>query len=151
MQGTVLRPSDAVAILGNIDPDAYSASTVTTGWVSAKGFDAFMAIIQAGDLGASATVDAKIEQATDGSGTGAKDVSGKAITQLTKAGTDDNKQAIINLRSEELDVSNGFDFIRLSMTVETAACDAGAVLLGLTPRYGPASDNDVATVDEIVA
>lgn len=150
MKGTV-RPSDQVAVVGNIDPDAYAAGTVTTGWVSAKNFDAFMAIVQAGDLGASATLDAKLEQATDGSGTGAKDITGKAITQLTKAGSDDNKQAVINLRTEELDVTNGFDFVRLSMTVATATSDAGGILLGMVARYGPASDNDASTVDEIVA
>jgi hypothetical protein len=38
-----------------------------------------------GVLGASATVDAKLQQATDNSGTGVKDVTGKAITQLVKA------------------------------------------------------------------
>lgn len=149
-QGT-LRPSDRVAVVGIIDPDAYSASTVTTGWIAAKDFEKWLAIVQAGDLGTSATVDAKLEQATDGSGTGAKDITDKAITQLTKAGTDDNKQALINLSNEELDVANGFTHFRLSMTVATAACDAGAVVLGLNPRFGPASDNDLASVDEIVA
>lgn len=150
MQGTVLRPSDAVAVLASIDPDAYAASTVVTGWISAKMFDSFMAIVQVGDLGSSATIDAKLRQATDGSGSGAKDIAGKAITQLTQAGTDSNKQAIINLRSEELDVAGGFKFFELSMTVATATSDAGAIVLGLTPRFGPASDNDAAAVDEIV-
>lgn len=147
--GTI-RPSDAAAVEGNIDPDAYAAGTYTTGWIAAKDFDAFLAIVQAGDLGASATLDAKLQQATDGSGTGAKDIAGKAITQLTQAGTDSNKQVLINLRADELDVTNDFDFFRLSMTIATAASDAGAIVLGFTPRYAPASDNDASTVDEIV-
>ncbi|TGY87349.1 hypothetical protein E5163_14875 [Marinicauda algicola] len=146
-----LRPSDRVAVLGSIDPDAYLASTVTTGWVSAKQFMTFMALVQAGTLGTNATLDAKIEQASDSSGTGAKDVSGAAITQLTQAGTDDSdKQAVINLRHEDLDIANGFDHIRLSITIGTAASDAGGVLLGLDPAYGPASDNDASSVAEIV-
>jgi hypothetical protein len=49
-----------------------------------------MAIIL-GVLGAAATVDAKLQQATDTSGTGAKDISGKAITQLVKASNDNNE------------------------------------------------------------
>lgn len=142
-------PSEQAAVVGNIDPDAYAASTVTTGWVAAKNFHSFLAIVQAGTLGASATLDAKLEQATDSSGTGVKAVTGKAITQLTQAGTDDDKQALINLKTEELDVEGGFDFIRLSMTIGVAASDAGGILLGLNPRFGPASDNDASTVDEI--
>lgn len=146
-----LLPSDRAAIVGAIDPDVTAAGTVTTGWIAAKDFLTFMAIIMAGTLGTSATLDAKIEQATDSSGTGAKDVSGKAITQLTQAGTDSDKQAIINLRADELDVANDFTHFRLSMTVATASSDAGAIVLGLDPAYGTASDNDAATVDEIVA
>mgnify|MGYP003606928320 CR=1 FL=1 len=145
-----LKPSDAVAVVGAIDPDATAASTVTTGWVSMADWGAVLAVVMAGTLGASATLDAKIEQATDGSGTGAKDISGKAITQLTQAGTDSDKQALINVFAEDLDVNNGFTHVRLSMTVATATSDAGAVLLGFYPRMGAASASDAATVDEIV-
>lgn len=146
-----LLPTDKTAVVAAIDPDAYAAGTVTTGWIAMSAWDSIMAIVMAGDLGASATLDAKIEQATDGSGTGAKDVTGKAITQLTQAGTDSNKQAIINLYADELDIANSFTHARLSMTVATATSDAGAVVLGLVPRYGPASDSDASTVDEIVS
>ncbi len=144
------KASELVGVVGNIDPDAYAASTVTTGWIAANKFAQFMAVVQAGDLGTSATLDAKLQQATDSSGTGAKDVAGKAITQLTQAGTDSNKQAVINLRPEELDVEGGFDYFRLSMTVAVATSDAGAVVLGFGPRQGVASENDDTTVDEIV-
>lgn len=140
----------AAGILGAIDPDAYAAGTVTTGWISAATFQSFMAIVMAGDLGTSATLDAKIEQATDASGTGAKDLSGAAITQLTQAGTDSNKQAVISFGSGDLDLANGFDHFRLSMTVAAATSDAGAIVLGSDTRYGPASDYDAASVDEIV-
>ena len=144
------KASELVGVVGNIDPDAYAASTVTTGWIAANKFAQFMAVVQAGDLGTSATLDAKLQQATDSSGTGAKDVAGKAITQVTQAGTDSNKHADINLRPEELDVEGGFDYFRLSMTVAVATSDAGAVVLGFGPRQGVASENDDTTVDEIV-
>lgn len=144
-------PSERAAIVGVIDPDVTAASDVSTGWVAAKDFHNFMAIVMAGTLGASATLDAKIEQATDSSGTGAKDVTGKAITQLTQAGTDSDKQAIINVRQSDLDIANSFTHLRLTVTVATASSDAGGILLGLDPAYGAASDYDAATVDEIVA
>ena len=143
-------PSDISAVVGVIDPDVTAAGTVTTGWVEAADFHSFLGVVLAGTLGNSATVDAKIEQATDGSGTGAKDLSGSSITQLTEAGTDSDKQALIQFRPEDLDVDNSFTHVRLSITVATATSDAGGVLLGFGPRYGPASDSDASTVNEIV-
>lgn len=144
-------PSELVAVVGNIDPDAYAAGTYTTGWIDASKFQRFLAVVQAGDLGASATLDGKLEQATDSSGTSAKDVTGKAITQLTQAGTDSNKQALINVDpTQDLDISNDFNYFRLSITVGTAASDAGGMVFGVDARNGVASDNDATTVDEIV-
>jgi hypothetical protein len=144
------KPSEVVGIVAKIDPDATAASTVTSGWVAAKNYQAFMAIVIAGALGSSATLDGKLEQAQDGSGTGAKDITGKAITQLTQAGTDSSKQAVINLRPEELDVDNAFTHFRLSMTVATATSDVGGLVLGLFPARGPATGVDATTVDEVV-
>lgn len=151
MMNASIPPSNIAGVVGVIDPDAYAAGSVSTGWVSLVTFQALMALVLAGDLGADATLDGKFEQAKDAAGTGAKDVAGKAITQLTKAGTDDNKQAVVNLRADELDVNAGFTHARFTLTVGTAASDAGAVLLGFHPRYGSASASDAATVDEIVA
>jgi hypothetical protein len=146
-----LLPSDQAALVDAIDPDAYAAAAYSTAWIAAKNFAAFMATVYAGTIEATGTVDAKLQQATDSSGTGVKDVTGKAITQLTAAGTDSDKQAIINCRAEELDVANGFDYLRLTVTLGTAGADMGAALYGFYPRYGPASDNDAASVDEIVS
>lgn len=149
--------SEMAAVVGNIDPDAYGTGNYDTGWIDASKFDRFMAIVQAGDLGSSATLDGKLQQASDASGTGAEDITGKAITQLTQAGTDSNKQAIINLKPEDmvgatLSFKNGTaTHFRLRIAVGTATSDAGGIVLGLVPRYGAASDNDAATVDEIKA
>jgi len=148
---TSLPASNIAGVAGVIDPDAYAAGSYSTGWVSMAVFHCMLAVIMAGDLGASATLDAKIEQAKDAAGTDAKDVTGKAIAQMTKADADDNKQALINVRADELDVNNGFTHVRLTITVGTAASDAGGLLLGLHPRYGTAAANDAATVAEIVA
>jgi hypothetical protein len=107
-----------------------------------------LAVLMVGTLGASATVDAKIQQASDGSGTGAKDLTtAKSITQLTQAGTDANKQVLINVRPDDLDLDNNFTHIRLSVTVATAACLIAALVLGFNARFGSASDNDAATVE----
>jgi hypothetical protein len=146
----VLRPSDRAAVLGGVHAVSQSVGTVVTGWLDVSKFDKILAVIDAGVLGASATLDAKIQQATSSGGAGAKDITGKSITQLTKAGGDDNKWALINLAAEELDVAGGFKYIQLSLTVGTAASLVSALVLGFDARYAPGSDYDAAAVDEIV-
>lgn len=144
-----LKPSDRAAIVGVIDPDLNVAGTVTTAWVAMADWGSVLALVAAGTLGASATIDAKFEQAQDATGTGAKDIAGKAISQMA-AGTDDDTQALIDLFANELDINNGFTHARLSLTVGTASSDSSAVLIGLDPRYGAASDGNADTVTEIV-
>lgn len=144
-----LKFSDRNAILATIDPASTAASTVLTAWVSLAEWHSIAAILQTGALGASATVDAKLRQATDASGTSAKDITGKAITQLVKA-SNDNDQVIIQCTGEDLDVNNGFTHVALSVTVGTAASLIAAVVLGCNPRYAPASDYDDSDVVEIV-
>ena len=128
------KPSEGLAVLATIDPISQGAGTVTTGWVDHSLYLALMAVIQTGVLGASATVDAKLQQATSSGGAGAKDVTGKAITQIVKA-SGDNKQALINLKEADLDTEGGFRYVRLSITVGTAASLIAATLYGALPKY----------------
>ena len=146
-----LNPSARTSVVAVIDPDAYAAGTYVTGWVDMRTWFALLALISVGDFVATGVLNAKIQQATDAAGTGAKDVAGLAITALTQAGADDNKQALINLFPSDLDFNNGFCFVRLSMTLTVAGADAAGYLLGLSPRYGDAQANDAATVDEVVS
>jgi hypothetical protein len=145
----LMKPSDKVTLLAKLDPVSQAAGTVTTGWVKASDFHQHLFELLVGALGAAATVDAKIQQATDGAGTGAKDVAGAAITQLTKAGADDNKVVDINLDPNKLDVANRFDYVRLSVTVGTAACLIAATHKGMHPRYGVGAH--IAAMDEVVS
>lgn len=143
------RISEQLALLATIDPVSQAAGSITTGWISCSQPERLMAIIQTGVLGASATVDAKLQQATDSGGTGVKDVTSKAITQIVKA-TGDNKQAIINCRAEELDTNNGFSYVRLSVTVGTAASLVSAQLFGGYLANLPANAYNQAGVAQIV-
>lgn len=143
-------PSEVAAVVATIDPDAYTAATYLSDAVDMSKIDQLLAVVMAGELGASATLDAKLTQATT-SGGSYKDITGKAITQLTQGGSDESdKQALINCRADELDIDNDYRWVKLSMTVGTATSDCCALLLGFGARYGPASDGDLATVDEIV-
>lgn len=147
MSNPNVRPSDRATILAVINPQSAS-SAQSSGWISVVQFAALQALIIVGAIGSSATVDAKIEQATSAAGAGAKDVTGKAITQLTKAGSDDNKQAIINFRPTDLDFNNGFTHVRLTITPATAASLICGVILGSDAREQPPTD--ATTVDEVV-
>ena len=143
------KASEMLAILATIDPASQSAGTATTGWVSVANHHGLLAVLQTGVLGTLATVDAKLQQATDSSGAGAKDVAGRAITQIVKA-TGDNKQALINLKPEELDTINGFGFVRVTVTVGVAASITGAQLLGVNPRFAPADAGNQAAVVQVI-
>ena len=143
------KASEMLAILATIEPASQSAGTATTGWVSVANHHGLLAVVQTGVLGTLATVDAKLQQATDSSGAGAKDVAGRAITQIVKA-TGDNKQALINLKPEELDSVNGFGFVRVALTVGVAASITGAQLLGVNPRFAPADSGNQAAVVQVI-
>ena len=144
------KGSEELSILATIDPVSQGAGTVTTGWVNVANFHALLAVIQTGILGVSATLDGKIQQAQDNVGTGVKDVATKAIVQIVKA-TGDNKQALINLKPEDVDNINGFGFIRLSLTVGVAASLVSGQLLGVNPRYATADAFNQAGVVQIIS
>lgn len=146
----LLKPSDLITVLAKLDPVSQGAATVTTAWVRVSDYHQLLAELNVGAMGASGTIDAKLEQATDGSGTGAKIVTGSAITQLTQAGTDSNKQVLINVADvAKLDIAGDFDYVRLSVTVAVAASLIAARLYGINPRFGPGAH--IAAVDEVVS
>lgn len=132
------RIAELLSLLATIDPVSQAVGSVTTGWIPAANHERFLALVQTGILGAGGTVDAKLQQATDNAGTNAKDVTGKALTQIVKA-TGDNKQALINLRADELDLANNFTYFRLSLTVGGAASLVGASVLAGIAKNTPAS------------
>ena len=144
-----IKLTEKLAILATLDPASVAAGTVLTAYVPAQNFHSFVALIQTGVLGASATIDAKLRQAIDAAGTGAKDIAGKAITQIVKA-TGDNKQAMIECRQTDLDGVNGFAFVGLSLTVGTAASLVGAALIGGNPYSAPCTGLNQAAVVQVV-
>lgn len=144
------KPAEVAALISALDPASLSANTYNSDWVLADDFEQFMGIVLVGAIATNGTCDIALSQATDGSGTGAKDITGKAATQLTQAGTDSNKQVVLQCRQDELDLAGGFRYISVEVVTATAATIAGACIIGFNPTYGPASGYDVASVDEIV-
>lgn len=143
------RPSEFIAFLTGISPQSLAAGTLNGSWVDMANIGQILAILRTGTLGASATVDFSLQQAQDSSGTGAKNIAGKAVTQIVKA-TGDDKTAMINLRSTELDTEGGFRFMRLKIIVGTAASLVSASLLGTSTRYKPADAFNDSSVVQVV-
>lgn len=142
-------PSERVAVVATVDPDAAAAAAFTSDYVNMEEFGSAMAIVMAGVLAASGTLDAAVLQATSSTGAGAKTITGKSITQIDTASND--KQYVINVRADELDVAGGFSFIALRITHGTAGGDSAGLVLGLDCRHAPADDYDLASVGEIIA
>lgn len=143
------RIAEQLSVLATIDPVSQGAGTVTTGWLSASNHERFEAIIQTGVMGASGTLDGKLQQATDSAGTGVKDITGKALAQILKA-AGDNKQALINLRQDEMDLANNFTYFRLSLTVGTATSLISAVVqAGIARNYPASALNQAGVVQNI--
>lgn len=145
----MIRADQAAAVVACSDPDAYTTGAITDDIIDMANFEQVMFIVQAGTLGSSATIDFQVYQSTASNMSSPVVISGAAITQLTEAGTDSDKQAIVVVKQSDLTV--GYRYIRGTLTVGTATSDAGMIALGFYPTYGPASDYDLTSVDEIVA
>ena len=144
-----LKPTQNIALL-DVVPASAATGTYTTGWLAAAKYEAFLAVVQNGALGSSGTIDAKIQQAQDSSGTNAKDVTATIMTQNTQAGGDSNKVNLINLLQRDLDIPNGFGYFRLSITVGTATSVVGGLVYALNERYAPAAGNNGTAVKQVV-
>jgi len=105
-------------------PGTIASSTVPAAYISMADYERVVFLIFVGDMPTSSTLDAKVVQATDAAGTGSKDITGAAITQL--GATDDDKMVSIEVRDTALDVEGGFTHI--SLTLVEAADPIGCVL-----------------------
>lgn len=136
-------------VLAVLTPQSVSAGTANTGYIDMSKFEKVMFVIQAGVLGASATVDFAVKGDTASGGSYATTITGKTITQLTKADSDDGKQVIVEVAAIEV-LSQGFRYIRGLVTVGAAACLLAVLVMGQSSHYDPVTLYDATTVDEIV-
>ena len=147
-----LKNIDRQAHLGGIDPQSIAGgNTISSGWVNMQLFGSLLVLIQTGVITATGSVTAQLYQATSAAGAGSKVITGKATsTALTAAANSPSAQVEINLKGEELDVSNGFSFVQVQVSAVTAAALASATILGCDPREGPASQNIPATLVQLI-
>jgi len=126
-------------------PASYGAGAQNGDTIDRAGYDELLFTVQAGALGAAATVDAKVQHGDASDGSDMVDVTGASITQLTKANSDDNKLSLLRLRGEGLK-----KYVRLVVTVGTAASIVGATLdlLKLSGQL-PEDNTAFAEVDSV--
>jgi hypothetical protein len=141
--------SESLAIAATIDPQSVSAGSATTDVIDLRHYRSVLFIVAAGVLGASGTLDFAVRGDTTSGGSFTTTITNKTITQLTKAGSDDNKQVIVEVSAEEA-AAQGFRFVRGLLTVGVAASQVCVIALASGLRYSPAAEFDLASVNEIV-
>lgn len=138
---------EELSVVSTVDPQ--SSSTALNGDViDMLGHERAIFVLSVGALGTSATVDFAVNGDTASNGSFATAITGKSATQLTKAGSDDNKQVVIEVTAEEAR-AQGYRYLRPTVTPAVAACLVSLVVLA-DNTYAPAGDYDLASVDEIV-
>lgn len=123
---------EIVAPLATVQPQSTNTE-VSSSWVSAANYHRFAAILWTGAIASTGTLNFKVEQATDGSGSNAKNL----IVATALTDDDDNKRIALLFDAEDMDQDNGFKFLRLTVTAATAASLVHAELFGYNPRFGP--------------
>lgn len=130
----------------SLEPADKATGTHTGDWLDMSEAYRGIAILRTGDMNTDSTVDAKLEQAKDASGTDAKDL-GKEITQLDQADGDDNSLVAIEIEPGDLDVENGFRYVRWSIEVGTDTSIISAFIIRGPLRFDPPT---TTVFDEIV-
>ena len=134
-------------LVGTVDPQSASANDYATDVVDMAKFQKVVFYLLVGALGSSATVDFVVKGDATSGGSYATTVTGKSITQLTKAGSDDNKQVVVEVTAEDV-VQQGLRYIKGIVTTAVAASQIAVAVVGVDARYAPA--DDLSSVDEIV-
>lgn len=152
----IVRWSDQNAILGGVDPNASAGTTGTsyTDHVDCEQWHRVIFIVNAGAIADTGTVNFHVEDGTAAAATGSGTTgwnSGTAklgaITALTTA--DDNKQVIVEVDTASL-AARGTKKLRGKLIQATAASACSVNIVGTNGRFQPASEHDIASVDEIV-
>jgi len=141
------QPSERAAVVGTVDPQTVNSTEKLTDAVDMSKWHEAMFICLLGDMAAE-TIDFKVKESDASGGTYA---ALKSATQLAAhASNNDNKQIVINVKAEEL--SSGKRYLKGSLVTGGATGGPACVVaLGTVPRIGPASDDDLADVVEIVS
>ena len=117
--------------------DSFAIGTHDSSYVSLANYHRAVLVLNVGDIQAGGTGACSIRQATSTAGAGATTITGKSITQLTQAGGDSDDLVCIELRTEELNRTSGYDCVSVRVVVAGAAAELSYILFGTVPRFPP--------------
>tara|TARA_R110002167_G_scaffold188319_1_gene389836 strand:- start:16909 stop:17334 length:426 start_codon:yes stop_codon:yes gene_type:complete len=131
MSNPNLKPSTRATVVAIIAAasQAVGAHTITNA-VDMGQYINVQCVVTCGAFTGTATV--KWQQATDEAFSDAKDITDRTAVDLVQ-----NLPAQINLKANELDVNNGFRYVRPVITVATDVVLAGAVVLAHDAKSQP--------------
>lgn len=146
------RFTEGVLYETGIPPANHGIAVHNTPWVDMSDFHRAVAELSTGVMAQGATLDMALQQATDNAGAGVKAIiakggGAKAINQLTQAGGNGNDRVVIELQSEELDVTNRFRWVRAQITIAGAAVFFDAQIKRFQAGHSPVS---VAALTEVI-
>lgn len=121
--------------------DVHAPGTVTSPVVNMQNYHRAWLVVNVGEMQNLATLDAQIVQYNTAAGGGVaailakNQVTNKAITQLSQVAGDSDDLVCIELQTEELNVTAGFQWIGFLIVVAGANVEYGAVLYGCSSRH----------------
>lgn len=143
--------SEVHDVLATIPPLAANAAggVHNSGYVSLADYHRAFIWLDLGEAAAGATLAVAITQATDAAGTGAMALltpAGVTKSPTTLVAADAGGHVGIEIRSEELDVTNGFVFIQAAITVTGDSYYSDLVIFGIVSRYEAVGVTDFVEV-----
>lgn len=139
------RLNELIIPIATLPPVTGAQASVESGWVDMALERQVLAVLNGGVFGTS--IDLKLQQATDNSGTSKKDITGKALTQIVAS----NKVATIECSNYELDADNAFTFLAMDITTIGATAAAAAVLYGGPKgKYQPSTTVSVEDIQQTI-
>lgn len=145
---SVELPSQAVAVLGTVDPQTITTVELFTDVLDMSKFEEAMGILLTGDL-ASSTVDFAV-YTCDSDGSNAVELHDIAQASAS-ASANDNKQWVINVRAEQIVTASTKRYIKFGVVLSGSGGPAAVVALGFHARHKPANRHNLSSVVEIAS
>lgn len=146
MSNLNIAAGEKFALVGTIDPATVANTETFTDVVDMSKFHQVLATALLGNMAAETITFKAYSCNSDGSSS----VELKAATQLAAhASNNDNTQIVISVRAEDLQAS-GKQYVRFGLVTGGATGGTCAVTVHATDaRFTPASDNDLASVQQV--
>jgi hypothetical protein len=134
--------SQRLGVVGSIHSASQSVGTALTEAIDLSKSRRFLFVVDVGALGASATVDFKVQGATTSGGTYTT-IANTSIAQITT----NNQVATVEITTEGVQALNlGYTYIKGALVVGTAASQASVVAYAADSRNEPTSKQNVSYV-----